>query len=249
MPKLYFCAMLQWFEQWFNSPYYHLLYRHRDQGEAGAFIKNLVAFLKPEDDAHFLDLACGSGRHSLFLNKLGYKVSGADISTNNIEMAKNYEREGLDFMVHDMRNPLPGGPYDFILNLFTSFGYFEEDADQLKTLHSVKDGLTQKGMFVLDFLNAHKVIRELVPEEEQVHEGVQFKIKRYVQNGWLYKEIDITDGHERSHFREEVRVLTDKDFHGLFEQAGLKISNIFGDYQLHPYQPQTSDRLILCASK
>jgi hypothetical protein len=70
-----------------------------------------------------------------------------------------------------------------------------------------------------------------------------------VQNGWLYKEIDITDGHERSHFREEVRVLTDKDFHALFEQAGLKISNIFGDYQLHPYQPQTSDRLILCASK
>lgn len=240
--------MLQWFEQWFNSPYYHLLYRHRDQGEAGAFIRNLVEVLRPSDNAHFLDLACGSGRHALFLNKLGYRVSGADISSNNIEMAKEYEREGLNFMVHDMRNPLPGGPYDFILNLFTSFGYFEEESDQLKTLQSVKKGLAEKGVLVMDFLNAHKVIRQLVPEEDQLIDGVQFKIKRYVQKGWLFKEIDITDGNNRFHYREEVRVLYDKDFRLLFNAAGLHITNIFGDYELQAYHPDKSDRLILFAS-
>jgi SAM-dependent methyltransferase len=241
--------MLNWFEAWFNSPYYHLLYKHRDQGEAGRFISRLLDHLQPASDARFLDLACGAGRHSLFLNRLNFDVTGVDISQNNIEMASKYEREGLRFQVHDMRDPLPGEPYDYILNLFTSFGYFEDDSDHLKTLLSVKQSLKNKGVFVLDFMNARKVLSDLVEEEEVQKGEVFFHIRRYHKDGWLYKEIEIKDGLRHERYREEVRLLFDDDFKTLFQNAGFKISNIFGDYQLNEYHKQKSDRLILLATR
>ena len=80
----------KWFESWFDTPYYHLLYKHRDDKEAHKFIKNLMQFLKIDKDQNILDLACGKGRHSIFLNKLGYRVTGVDLSSQNILQAQKY---------------------------------------------------------------------------------------------------------------------------------------------------------------
>ena len=77
-----------------------------------------------------LDLACGKGRHSIYLNKLGYNVIGADLSKNSIQFAKEFENNRLHFVEHDMRNPLEK-KYNAILNLFTSFGFFENDAEDI----------------------------------------------------------------------------------------------------------------------
>ncbi|MFN3940966.1 MAG: YkgJ family cysteine cluster protein, partial [Chitinophagales bacterium] len=79
-----------------------------------------------------LDLACGKGRHSIYLNQLGYDVTGADLSENSIKEASKFANEKLHFKVHDMRIPFEE-KYDAIFNLFTSFGYFENDADNLTT--------------------------------------------------------------------------------------------------------------------
>ena len=94
----------QWFQSWFDTPYYHILYKHRDYQEAEVFIKNILTYLNLDKDDSILDLACGKGRHSIFLNSLGHKVTGLDLSKNNIEYAKKHESNSLSFEVHDMRN-------------------------------------------------------------------------------------------------------------------------------------------------
>src|SRR6185295_11720123 len=93
----------QWFEAWFDSPYYHVLYKQRDEPEAQAFLDNLIKLLKPPKTARILDVACGRGRHALYLNKKGYQVFGFDLSKKNIDYNKQFENNNLQFFVHDMR--------------------------------------------------------------------------------------------------------------------------------------------------
>src|SRR5687768_1289478 len=111
----------QWFESWFDSPWYPILYSHRDHAEAEAFVENLLKTLAPAPGARFLDLACGRGRHARFIHRRGFDVTGLDLSTASIADARLFEEPGLRFAVQDMRHPFPG-TYDYILNLFTSFG-------------------------------------------------------------------------------------------------------------------------------
>lgn len=246
---VYFCAMSRWFETWFNSPYYHILYEHRDPAEAETFVENLLHHLHPEKNVHFLDLACGAGRHARFIHKHGYKTTGADISPLNISLANAFKQKDLDFFVHDMRDPLGEAQYDYVLNLFTSFGYFEEESDQLKTIRAIYTGLKPGGMLILDFMNTPKILRELVPAETIIRGKVRFEIKRHVKNHIIYKEIRVIDGERTETFREEVQAISLEDFKQMFQEAGLFIENIFGSYQLESYDPEQSVRMILLARK
>ena len=83
----------EWFESWFDTIYYHKLYNNRDNKEANFFILNLISYLKPNKSAKILDLACGKGRHSIILNKLGYNVLGVDLSPSNIQYANQYQNK------------------------------------------------------------------------------------------------------------------------------------------------------------
>ena len=123
--------MKEWFESWFDTHYYHVLYKNRDHSEAEVFIKNLFNELAIQPGVNVLDLACGKGRHSIFVNSLGFDTTGVDLSTKSIAEAKINESETLRFFEHDMRNPLPNSEFGLVLNLFTSFGYFDCDDDNL----------------------------------------------------------------------------------------------------------------------
>ena len=143
--------MSEWFKTWFDSEYYHLLYKDRDQTEAENFVKKIYQYLSPSTNQTMLDLACGKGRHSIHLNKLGALVEGCDYSENSIRHAKQFENDRLKFFTHDMRNKLPKS-YDYIFNLFTSFGYFETLDEHQTTLRNIYNGLNEKGLFIFDFI-------------------------------------------------------------------------------------------------
>src|SRR6185503_20035959 len=104
-----------WFSTWFHSPYYELLYYKRDRSEAKQFLDALLNHLNPAAHAAFLDLACGSGRHSIYLASKGYEVTGIDLSDELIEKAKEHETGNLTFYVHDMRNEFRINYYDYTL--------------------------------------------------------------------------------------------------------------------------------------
>jgi SAM-dependent methyltransferase len=153
-----------WFTDWFNTKYYHILYQHRDNHEAQVFMNNLITFLKLPKRSSILDLACGKGRHSIYLNSLGYRVTGADLSINSIKHASESKTKTLDFIVQDMRLPYPV-MVDAVFNLFTSFGYFADDIEDIRVIENIKAALNKNGVAVIDYLNIIKTANNLVPTE------------------------------------------------------------------------------------
>ncbi|RYJ37008.1 Type 11 methyltransferase [Flavobacterium anhuiense] len=233
-----------WYSSWFDTPYYHILYKDRNYREAQIFMDNLTHYLNLPEKAKVLDLACGKGRHSIYLNQLGYDVLGADLSENSIAEASKNSNETLHFKVHDMREPFEE-KFDAIFNLFTSFGYFESDDDNLTTLKAIKESLSEYGFAVIDFMNVANVIENLVPEEVKTVDEIDFHIKRYVEDGHIFKEIDFEDKGRKYHFTEKVKALTLKDFQDLMDEAGIFLLDIFGDYKLKKFHKTESERLIM----
>lgn len=233
-----------WFASWFDTKYYHILYKDRDYKEAQTFMDNLTHYLNLPEEAKILDLACGKGRHSVYLNSLGYDVTGADLSENSIKEASQHENEKLHFKVHDMRD-VCDSKYDAIFNLFTSFGYFENDADNLTTLKAIKHSLTEYGFACIDFMNVDYVIENLVPDEVKTVDNIDFHIKRYVKDNYIYKEINFEDNDEQFHFTERVQALRMADFEKMMEEAEIYLLDIFGNYKLQPFYKNQSERLIM----
>jgi SAM-dependent methyltransferase len=232
----------EWFESWFDSPYYHILYNHRNDKEAQQFLDQLIYYVNMPEQGTVLDMACGRGRHSKYLNSLGFNVTGIDLSVKSIQDANLSANEKLVFKVHDIRNPVEG-TYDLVLSLFTSFGYFENEKEDLQVLKGMKKAINTYGLGVLDFMNTDKVIRNLVPEEQVFRDGITFNIKRFVKDGFIIKEISFENNNQKFHFYEKVKALTLPDFEILFSKSGIDLLDVFGDYSLGKYQPD-SDRLL-----
>lgn len=235
-----------WFTEWFNTKYYHILYKDRNDNDAQLFMKNITEYLRLPKTAHILDLPCGKGRHAVYLNSLGYQVTGADLSENSIQEAKKFENEKLQFYVSDMRAPIEQS-YDAIFNLFTSFGYFDDDHEDLLILKNIKKALYKNGVFVFDFLNATFVKKHLVTEEVKIIDGIQFDINRAIKNGFIYKNISFFADEKQHEFTEKVKYLDVKKMIDYLENVGFSIEHIFGDYELTDFNESTSNRLIIVA--
>lgn len=239
----------EWFSDWFDSPYYHILYKNRDDQEAQFFIDNLSDFLGMTATDKVLDLACGKGRHSIYLNRKGLNVVGVDLSKESIAFAHQYENERLRFAVHDMRQVFSDSSFDFILNLFTSFGYFDRDEENLQAIKAATANLKPNGRLVIDFLNPRKVIQEMISYEVKEIEDIVFHIHKEVKDNFIIKSIKFEDNHQHYHFEERVKAIYCTDFKQYFKEAGLELLHTFGDYQLSPYHKDSSERMIFVVEK
>lgn len=249
MRNINYLFIMDWFFEWFNSPYYHILYKNRNDKEAHLFIDHLVQKFQPKNTATMLDLACGKGRHSIYLAEKGFDVTGVDLSEKSIAHAQEFETEKLHFFVHDMRRKSKINYYDFIFNFFTSFGYFSKEIDHQLTLDAISKGLKKEGIFVMDFMNAHKIIQHLIPEEKKEVDGITFHISRFVESGTIVKKIQFQDKGKHYDFQERVRAFSLSEMARLFRKSGLQLVNVYGDYELNPYDVFSSNRMILIAKK
>lgn len=239
----------KWFQYWFNSPFYHILYSQRNDEEAEYLIDNLSAYLKPSADSKMLDIACGRGRHSIYLNKKGYDVTGIDLSEQSIRYAQQFEQKNLHFFVHDMRKLAFINYFDIALNLFTSFGYFETEKDHVNALKSFRKGLKADGTLVIDYFNTQKIVKNLTNQEIKTMEGIEFHLHKFVSDGKIIKHINFEHKGKTHAFEERVQAFTLEDFERMFEKSGLKIKETFGSYGLDAYDEIKSDRLILVCGK
>ena len=231
------------YKSWFDTPFYHILYKNRDYKEAEIFTSKLMDFIRLPLKSKILDLACGKGRHSINLNKIGYDVTGVDNSIESIKKASEYNSKTLKFKVHDMRKPLDQ-KFDLIVNLFTSFGYFDDFNDNLKTLDSIKSSLNEDGLAVIDFLNINYVKNNLINENIEEIDGIKFHLNRSIKNGFLIKKISFKHELNEYNFEEKVRSLDLIDFKSMFKQSNIEILHIFGDYKLTSFDENNSKRLI-----
>lgn len=256
----YFCAMeasskgipVEWYRNWFNSPYYHMLYFQRDEQEAAAFMDALLTHLHPPAGSRMLDVACGRGRHSIYLARKGYEVTGIDISEESILEALEEQTDHLEFFVHDMRLPFRMNYYDYAFNFFTSFGYFHTRREHDNAIRTIARALKPDGTFVIDYLNPHYVETHLVYKSEIQNNQVNFIITRWLDEDYFYKKIVVEDEenlHEPLVYTEKVAKFSLGDFNDMLSFQGLQIQEVFGDYQLGPYDVNLSPRMILLARK
>lgn len=239
---------MAWFETWFNTPYYHILYKDRNFEEAENFITLLINDLQLEQESKIIDLACGKGRHSVYLNKMGFEVLGLDLSEESIAQNKTFENPSLKFKVHDMRNEIfpdvSKVKVDAVFNLFTSFGYFESEIEDQKIFKSVNNVLHDRGYFVLDFLNEQWVKNTLVPEAVIKKGDIDFHITKRIENQHVIKDIKFNDRQQDFHFFEKVKLHTLDEIANYAAEVGLERVKIFGDYNLGTFDLETSPRCI-----
>jgi SAM-dependent methyltransferase len=196
-----------------------------------------------------LDLACGKGRHSLVLANAGLDVLGVDLSANSIGVAKSLENEHLHFKTGDMREPQGEGEFEVVFNLFTSFGYFEKEEENLKTLQSISKSLKPQGRLVIDFMNAEKALANLLPYQEIERGNILFHISKNLSDKVISKKIQFSDRGQSFEFEEIVQALTRSDFESYFQKTGFRVMALFGNYRLQSFDPEKSERMIFVVQK
>jgi len=242
---------MAWYDTWFGSDAYEIVYRHRDDEEARTVIDLVERCASPQPGASVLDLGCGRGRHTLELARRGYNTTGIDLSEASIDDARRAATDAdlaATFQVQDMREPFCNGCMDGVVNLFTTFGYFEDDAESQKAIDAMAATLRPGGWIVQDFLNPPHVVKTLVPRDETRQDGIRIVQTRWIGGGRVHKTIKLSDTNRSKTFRESVRLFSRDDFESMYAAAGLDLHSVYGNYDGNPYSRE-SPRMILYATK
>lgn len=241
---------MAWYEESFGADYL-IVYKHRDVQGAYQEVKKMSSWLQLKKGMHVLDLCCGMGRHSMALHELGYSVTGVDLSGTLLKEARKIDAASqIQWIQGDMRRLPLTGTYDAVFNLFTSFGYFEEDEENILVLREIYNRLKPDGKFIIDFLNADYVADRLVPYSERVDGKVIIREERNIQDPFVTKKITIVEPNQLSRtYREQVKLYRLSDFEHMLRIAGLSIDNVYGNYMGNPYIQNESSRMIIVGQK
>jgi SAM-dependent methyltransferase len=242
---------MAWYEDWFDKDEYELLYQSRDAVEAVQLADLVERHVQPGPGSRLLDMGCGRGRHAIEFAGRGYDITGVDLSERSIAQAKKLALHAgleIDFRRADMRVPLTGTSFDGVLNLFTAFGYFETMDENQAAINAMISPLRADGFFVQDFLNADRVISDMVPEDYREIGNAKVTQKRRIENNRIKKEIIFSVGDQTHTFNESVALLSLDDFKSMYEVAGLELTDVMGSYLGEPFTPDSS-RMILFSRK
>ncbi|WP_135553327.1 SAM-dependent methyltransferase [Paenibacillus cymbidii] len=239
-----------WFEESFGEDYL-IVYKHRDISGAQAEVRNMIRWLELPPGAAVFDLCCGMGRHALALAEAGYRVTGADLSDVLLREARRLDVEQrVTWLKSDMRELPPIGPFDAVVNLFTSFGYFDAEDDHIRVLRGMARLLADDGKFIIDYLNPGAVIRGLVPRSQRQDGPLTIIETRAIEDGFVRKRIVVSEpGREDRHYKEQVRLFGLEQFRSMAAAGGLTIEQVYGGYDGSAYDPEHSGRLIMVGKK
>jgi SAM-dependent methyltransferase len=242
-----------WYKDWFLDANYSVVYEHRDDEEAEQMLDLIEQTIGRDTRRRVLDLGCGSGRHAVSFAKRGYSdVTGIDLSPTLLDEARAAAVDttlDIRFLERDMRD-VPDEMFDLTVNLFTSFGYFDEDEDNAVVVRNVAEHLSAGGYFVIDFFNSPWVRDHFVAHDERVLAGGgRLEQSRWIENGRVEKRLLIRDGLDAHEYIESVRLFELADFEKMFAQSALHIVHVFGSYTGEPFDLRKSSRLILFARK
>jgi ubiquinone/menaquinone biosynthesis C-methylase UbiE len=242
--------MQEWYKESFGKDYL-VIYKHRDLQGAANEVKKMAAWLHLPRGAEVLDLCCGMGRHSMALSECGYRVTAIDLSEALLAEAQRYDSEGrIAFIQGDMRAVPLHKPFDAVVNLFTSFGYFDNDADHVKVLFEICRLLKPGGRFIIDYLNPSFVSKHLVHYSERIDGELTIRESRSIEEGFVRKRIVIMEeGSEARNYMEQVRLLNLAWFQSQFKAVGLELKNVYGSVDGEPYTPELSPRMIMVGIK
>jgi SAM-dependent methyltransferase len=240
-------AVAAWYKEWFGEDYLQL-YAHRDAGEARRHVDFVERrLLEAAPPRAVLDLACGAGRHLRELRRRGHRALGTDLSLTLLAQGHDLPR-----VAADMRElPFVDGTFDWVLNFFTSFGYFENERENMQVLEEIVRVLRPGGRCLIDLFNRDQVLATLEPREELLRNGQRVEIERWYDAATqrINKRIRLQrPGAPSRTYLESVRAYTHEEVVRGFERAGLEITATYGGFEGEPTGGD-SERLILVACR
>jgi SAM-dependent methyltransferase len=244
--------MKEWFKDWFNTEEYLNVYRHRNEEDAKELVELILEKIDIPLNGKVLDLACGPGRHSILFAKRGYKVSAVDLSKNLLKVAINNAGKSnadVNFIEADLRNLCIKPKFDLVVNLFTSFGYFEDDKENFKLFVRSFYFLNDNGYFVLDFFNKDYLEKNIVPKSEGYIAQSKIIQERTIEGKRVVKKITILNNGNKRCFMESVRMYSKDELITGIENSGFKVERLFGDVRGRTFDLETSPRIIIIAKK
>ena len=213
----------------------------------------VVKLLGVEPGAHILDHCCGVGRHSVQLAKLGFSVTGVDRTARYLELARAYAAEqgvAPEFLLGDMRSFRRPQAFDGAVNLFTSFGYFEDSQDDLRVLCHLRDSLRPGARLVMQMAGKEVLARIFAPKDWTEHpDGTLFLAEREALAGWSMirnRWLTVRPDGERIEFNFAHRIYSGAELDALIVKAGLKPLGTYGALDGRPYD-QNATALVIVA--
>ena len=244
---------MEWWKNFFDDDMYKILYELYPERRQESTIRQcdfIETVLKPPKHAKILDLACGPGRHSIELAKRGYKVIGFDYSGLFLDKARDFAKGvGVDikFVQGDMRKLPFQDEFDVVINIFTSFGYFQKEEDHLKVLKEIAKSLKLGGKFLLDTINRDFLVRHF--RAKYWSEGKDFLLleenKLDLEHNRSEARWTLLQGNKQKVYRHSIRIFTLNELMNLMEQASLKILSCYGDFDQKPWSFDTNRTIIV----
>ncbi len=216
-------------------------------------VEQIVSLLKLQPGARICDLCCGVGRHSLELGRLGYCVTGVDRTAMYVEEAKKQADErGLNirFVQEDMRRFCELNAFDAVINVLTSFGYFEDAADDKLVLENVYKSLKDGGKFLIDIMGKEVLVRIFQEKRWREEDCLIILEEAKVSEDWGQLDsrwIIIRDG-RREECRFSLRLYSAAELCELLKSCGFERMEVYGDLSGSVYG-KTAQRLVLVAHK
>lgn len=227
----------------------------------------MVRVLCLEKGARILDLACGPGRHSVALARYGYQVVGLDLSGELLRMAQSEAfRQGcrVSFVQGDMRELCFAHEFDAVINVFTSFGYFDEEKDNLRVLNNVARALRQNGRFLIDLNNCLRTVARMgregqpdrktgrltLTETEKLSDGFVVTARQsfdFVTMRWLVERTWEENGRPYS-LISNIRLYALPELIHLMNESGLRVEAVWGDFDCSSFGVGSRRLIILCRS-
>lgn len=242
----------EWYKDWFASEDYLDVYKHRNLEDTEKLVKLILSNVQISSDASILDAACGAGRYSIKFAELGFNVTGFDLSSTLLEIAKSEaEKRNLkiNFKLSDIREFFTSEKYDLVVSLFTSFGYFDSDDENFMFINNAYKMLSDNGYYVLDYLNKEFLENNLVGNTEKKIEDKNIFESRQIRNNRVEKKIKIVKDNNSSEYLESVKLYSYHQLIEKFNAIGFKEIKTFGDYEGNDYHSKTSERCIIIFQK
>lgn len=246
--------MKAWYEEdAFWTKWAPFMFHERRWEQAQEEVANIISLLRINPEASILDLCCGPGRHSLQLARQGFSVTGVDRTKAYLEEARKQaetEKLKIEFIQDDMRRFCRPDAFDAAINLFTSFGYFEDISDDRRVLTSVYRSLKENGVFLIDTMGKEVLARIFRERDWYERDNTIILEERKVCANWSWMEnrwLMIKDG-RMEESRISHRLYSASELTTLLTDCGFDATDVYGDLTGAPYD-HTAKRLVLVAHK
>lgn len=233
---------------WLNSAFYHKLYQKEDEEDAKDFLFQLIKRLDTPAGCRMLDIGCSRGKKSKTLASLGFEVTGIDLSPGNINHAKQFESENLQFFIHDIRRPFWINYFDHAFCL-AGLGYYDTRREYEDVIRTIAGSLKPGAWLIMDQPNIHYAEEHLLHNETKKIDDTIFTIHRWDDEMYFYEKMIITDPslNEREEHTIKKLKFSLGDLTDMLAYHGLQVQQVFGNYEFSEYHIQRSPRLILIA--